>query len=56
MTRARIAEGLQLLALQLACFQLVDGAPQGWESHEWAYIKGLASAEILRLAKLVGAE
>lgn len=56
MTRARIAEGLNLLVLMLANAVPVMETPPGWEPHEWAYVKGLASSEVLRLAKLVGAE
>lgn len=48
MTRERIAEGLALLALLMA-----NGVgyepPDGWDAREWAYVKGIASGEILRL-------
>ena len=46
MTRQQIADGLECLAEQLANDRHV---PEGWESHEWAYVKGVASGEILRL-------
>jgi hypothetical protein len=52
-TRARIAEGLQLLVLGLANPGTLTDPPDGWEPHEWAYVKGLASGEIWRLARLV---
>jgi len=44
MTRERIADGLELLTLQLANGE--TARPPGWDEHEWAYIKGLASAAI----------
>ncbi len=46
MTREQIAEGLSLLVMQLANDADV---PDGWQPHEWAYVKGIASGEILRL-------
>lgn len=46
MTREQIAEGLSVLALQLANDVHLPG---GWTPHEWAYLKGLASGELLRL-------
>ena len=52
MTREQIAAGLELLALQLANDPAV---PDGWTAHEWAYVKGIASGEMLRLRdRLVG--
>lgn len=45
MTRQRIADGLELLVLQLANGETV-AAPAGWEPHEWAYVKGVASSAI----------
>jgi len=42
MTRDRIAEGLELLVLQLANGDTV-APPAGWAPHEWTYIKGIAS-------------
>jgi hypothetical protein len=42
MTRERIAEGLELLTLQLANGE--TSLPDGWAPHEWMYVKGLASA------------
>jgi hypothetical protein len=44
MTRERIADGLELLVLQLANGETT--LPEGWESHEWAYVKGLASGAL----------
>ncbi len=48
MTRQRIAEGLELLALALP-----EGhgtpVPPGWEPHEWIYVKGLAFGAIMRV-------
>lgn len=49
MTRERIADGLELLLLQLANPALagdVTVPPPTWEPHEWAYVKGIASAAI----------
>jgi len=49
MTRERIAEGLELLTLQLANPATagdVTVPPQGWEPQEWAYVKGIASHAI----------
>jgi hypothetical protein len=46
MTREQIADGLMLIVLLLA-----NGAaepPTGWAAHDWAYMKGIASAELLR--------
>jgi hypothetical protein len=52
MTRARIAEGLELLTLQLANGE--SSLPDGWQPHEWAYLKGLACAAIWNVrARLV---
>ena len=45
MTRERIAEGLELLLLQLANSE-TTAPPEGWLPHEWAYIKGIASSAI----------
>lgn len=47
MTRERIAEGLELLTLQLANGE--TSPPPGWQAHEWAYLKGIASAAIWQL-------
>ena len=44
MTRERIADGLEILCLQLANGD--TSLPPGWEPHEWAYLKGLASGAI----------
>lgn len=44
MTRDRIAEGLELLVLQLANGE--TSLPADWQPHEWAYVKGLASGAI----------
>lgn len=46
MTRKEIADGLEVLVQQLANDRDV---PDGWTPHDWAYVKGVASAEILRL-------
>lgn len=46
MTRDRIVDGLHLLVLQLANGD-THAPPDGWDPHEWAYIKGLAHAAIL---------
>jgi hypothetical protein len=40
MTRERIAEGLELLALQLTNSE--TSMPAGWAPCEWAAIKGIA--------------
>ena len=45
-TRSTIVEGLSTLILQLANDADV---PDGWEPHEWAYVKGVASGAIIRL-------
>jgi hypothetical protein len=45
MTRERIAEGLELLTLQLANGDTI-APPESWTSHEWMYIKGIASHAI----------
>jgi hypothetical protein len=45
MTRERIADGLELLLLQLANGE-TTAAPDGWLPHEWIYIKGIASSAI----------
>ena len=44
MTRDRIATGLELLVLQLANGE--TSLPEGWQAHEWQYLKGIASAAI----------
>ena len=52
MTRAEMAEGLSLLVMRLANEsgeQGPPGPPNKWRPEEWAYIKGVASSEILRL-------
>ena len=49
MTRDQIAHGLTLLVQRLANDGTIDMVPDGFLPHEWAYIKGLASGEILRL-------
>jgi hypothetical protein len=55
LTRARIDAGLELLTLQLANGDR-HGPPDGWASHEWAYIKGVASSAIMSLrARPIGA-
>jgi hypothetical protein len=47
MTRERLAEGLELLVLQLANGDTT--LPDGWQPHEWAYLKGIASHAIWTL-------
>lgn len=50
MTQARIAEGLLMLVIALSdtgTGTLID-PPNGWETYEWAYIKGLAAGAILQ--------
>lgn len=55
MTRAQIIEGLSVLVLHLANDR--DNVPEGFAPHEWAYIKGIASGELLRLRdRLVAAQ
>jgi len=48
MSRERIAEGLELLLVQLANSDS-HAPPPDWLPHEWAYIRGLASAGIWEL-------
>jgi hypothetical protein len=55
MTRARIAEGLMLLVMGLANPGTLMDPPDGWTVGEWAFVKGQAAAEILRLHKEVAA-
>lgn len=50
MTRQRIIEGLELLVLQLANGQMT-ATPDGWDSLEWVYLKGVASAAVLGLQR-----
>lgn len=47
MTRERIADGLEILCLQLANGD--TSIPPGWQPHEWAYVKGLASGAIINV-------
>jgi hypothetical protein len=49
MTRQKIAEGLSLLVMNLASGEDPTYRPSDWEPYEWAYVKGIASGEILRL-------
>jgi hypothetical protein len=51
MTRQRILDGLSLLVMGLANPGTLLDPPDGWELHEWAYVKGVASHAILRLVK-----
>lgn len=44
MTRERIADGLEILCLQLANGD--TSLPAFWAAHEWAYIKGVAAGAI----------
>ncbi len=53
MTRDQIVEGLTLLVLQLANGGDTCDVPQGWQPHEWAYLKGVASHAILRARSLL---
>lgn len=48
MTRERIAEGLELLTLQLGTSNIIV-PPDGWTIEEWAYVKGLAHGAIWML-------
>lgn len=48
MTRERIAEGLELLTLQLGAGDTI-APPEGWTPQEWTYIKALAHAGIWNL-------
>ncbi len=48
MTTTQIANGLELLVFRLANNQEIQTPPSGLEPHEWAYIKGVASAAIMR--------
>jgi len=41
MTRERIAEGLELLTLQLASSNILV-PPEGWDLEAWATLKGIA--------------
>jgi hypothetical protein len=45
MTRDRIAEGLELLTLQLANGDTI-ATPEGWQPLEWTYIKAIAHVAI----------
>lgn len=47
-TRAQIADGLSVLVLRLANGN-ADTTPDGWQPHEWAYVKGIAAGELIRL-------
>lgn len=49
MTREQIAEGLSLLVMRLANAETNLEPPKDWAPHEWAYVKGIASGELLRL-------
>jgi hypothetical protein len=40
MTRDRLADGLEILCLQLANGE--TAIPPGWDPHEWATLKGIA--------------
>lgn len=48
MTQARIAEGLLMLVIALSDTGTLIDPPNGWETYEWAYIKGLAAGAILQ--------
>lgn len=47
MTIDRIIDGLTLLLDRLANRQDTMTPPDGWTPHEWAYVNGLASAQIM---------
>lgn len=49
MTRTQIAEGLSHIVLGLANNSDLSMPPEDLSPHEWAYIKGIASGELLRL-------
>ncbi len=53
MTRDQIVDGLSLLVMQLANDQDSRNVPNGWQPHEWAYLKGIASHAILRARALL---
>jgi len=53
MTRDQIADGLSILVLQIANNDL--HLPNGWQPHDWAYVRGLASFRILELRDRLGA-
>ncbi|MEP7304187.1 MAG: hypothetical protein ABJA98_01590 [Acidobacteriota bacterium] len=52
MTRQQMADGLEAVVDRLANGQ--DEPPAGVSVHEWAYVKGIASAAILRLKDSLG--
>lgn len=52
MTRSRIADGLVLVVELLGHPGPLPDPPNGWDRYEWAYVKGLASGAILRLANV----
>jgi hypothetical protein len=47
-TRERILHGLDILILQLANGE--TSLPEGWDLHEWTYVKGIASAGVTQVA------
>lgn len=47
MTRERLADGLEILVLQLANGE--TARPDDWPPHEWAYLKGIASHAVWTL-------
>lgn len=49
MTRQRIIDGLDLLIMGLANPGTLLDPPDGWDEREWAYVKGIASGELVRL-------
>lgn len=55
MTRQRIIDGLDLLIMGLANPGTLLDPPDGWEPHEWAYVKGIASGELVRLRERIAA-
>lgn len=44
-TKLRILEGIDLIVARLFAD---DVSPDGWEPHEWSYVRGLAHAAILQ--------
>ncbi len=51
-----MVEGLTILILGLANNAPLVHTPDGWEPHEWAYLKGLASGALSRLREHVARE
>lgn len=49
MNLAKILAGLQELILRLGNNVEITVPPDGWQPHEWSYVKGIACGQILRL-------